>query len=259
MVNNLESSDYSGNKYSIRVGGNITNPEHKFKSNYNNGAGFKIGIGLEEQNNMGIGSGIFLEYLGDFIKLKENVLYPSSIKYKRDTKIFGGYLNARYNFFSLSTYKRPFFSLFSSTSLGYAKFSLNKDAFSELDNTKTELENKNNKTLPAYHHDIGLAGYISPLIQLEYSFEILSCDVNYKWTHSYISQTLCFGTRRLFEKLALNLILENKMTYGVISLIIGQAVFYTWVYFDYERHNWPWHDPSPLRYHRHSISITLKL
>ncbi len=217
----------------------FTNPFNDFGENYLSGVSGGIKLGINSDLATGkLGFDEYLAWYNDRFKLRGSNDYGTL-----------NTISANWDFY--------LFYLTSGMGWGVSRFDVADGVYQRLgDNTGTELQEKNKRWDFSYDRYFGLRVPVVNFLALDCQYHFISVEKTWMSWHSSISGSIIEITELPFEGIASEMAKQDNLPVAIIMELISAGISWAWYRYDYNHHNWPWHDEPPMRFGRASIGVT---
>jgi hypothetical protein len=143
---------------------------------------------------------------------------------------------------------------------GASRFDASDEIYQHFgNNTGTEYGTNNGKWEFSFSRYYGLRVPIGPWFAVDAEFQLVSVETCYMFWHNMLSGTIYEIPVGVCDGFAEAAYKQDNIPMAIIMKLVGAGVSWAEYYFDYKNHDWPWHDPSPMRFPRGVIGVTFNI
>ncbi|HTX86634.1 MAG TPA: hypothetical protein VMC41_01025 [Candidatus Nanoarchaeia archaeon] len=245
-----DSTDYDAANvgFYLALNANISSPGRMSKSNYGSGAGMGGQLGLKMDSLNGwLGGTLFLSYDDAPLKLENS----GSI-----AQVYQVYLGLAANILIIRM----------GIGWGLLKFSLPAKVFDSLGGTTlTELNQNNNRWEFSEYLSLGVhvplpvKNDIANRFSLDYDYRFISADRAMMVWHGMLSSLVVDACIAVASGLAQKFLGKDSDPADIVSAIMVVGGTFAYWYYNYDYHNWPFHDAAPFRYGINTVLLSYKI
>jgi hypothetical protein len=228
------------NRGFVGLTGSFTFPQHQFKTNYANyyGGGISLGFNYDSANGT-IGRDFSLSWSNDQFKISG-----------------GGYGVLNSYFLDYDSYIYIFST---GVSGGFSRFSIPGDAWTHLGNTTgTELLTENHYNQLSYSTDMGLRIPLK-IMDIDCDYHLVTVERAWMYWHMGLSATIMELSQLPSSKIEEYAIKNGDMALAILMKAVSLGIACAWYRYNYEHHDWPWHDDKAMNYQKATIGISFYL
>jgi hypothetical protein len=157
-------------------------------------------------------------------------------------------------------YDAYLFYIMSGMSWGASRFDASSDIYQHFgNNTGTEYGANNGKWEFSFARSYGLRVPIGPWFAVDAEYQLVSVETCYMVWHNMLSGTIEAIPVAACDYVADTVFKNNNLPLAIIMKLASAGISWAEYYFDYNHHDWPWHDPSPMRFPRCAIGVTFNI
>ena len=245
-------------------------PMEKFKEGYDGVSSFDVRFGLTSQEGSEFDEtrlfyGFFLRGIQDNFRLSDAAALERGVTGIRDAKMLSAYLGGHGGV----QYRPNKYFSFGPTlyhGFGVSWFSVPESMFNQLGgSTGMELRDENDSPQFSYSWGMGVSATGFNCLSLRTGYEFVTVESDF--THSYIIPHWILNGMihstivELPPAIAMALLPENARNSIITPLtclayMLGSQVLL--YYSDYDHHNWPFDDPTPVHYGRATVTLAFE-
>jgi hypothetical protein len=125
--------------------------------------------------------------------------------------------------------------------------------------TGTEFGPRNRELAFSYCRYFGLRVPIGSWVAIDGEYQLVSVETSYMFWHNLLSGGIAGVTMLPFTLASVSCLMNKNIPGTIIAKVLGAGVSWAWYYLGYKKHDWPWHDPSPMCFPRCVVGVTFNI